>query len=153
MRTHELLEGYEGDETDHLLFWPIGQQMLAEIVRQLLDKRLAEPEKPDKTSVKKALKWLGKLEWRLHQPPWRHFLLIRDDKNRWKLRSEERKEAVRVGRRLQQWIIGLDELDATEVEELKLQWASRLVPAQTEQEVNQIWQKVVTSRSKLMQQT
>ena len=45
MRVHELVENMESkDETDHLLFWPIGQQMLAEITRTLLDKRLSDPE-------------------------------------------------------------------------------------------------------------
>ena len=33
MRTHALPDRRDDDQTDHLLFWPIGQQMLAELVR------------------------------------------------------------------------------------------------------------------------
>ena len=119
MRVHELEEIEDEDKTDHLLFWPIGQQMLAEIVRELLNRHLLDIENPTPDIVNKALSGLGQLEWRLHQSPWRHLLLIRNATGNWAMRNEERKEAVRCGRRIQQWIIGLDELDETGVETLK----------------------------------
>ena len=46
MRVHEMDEREGEAETDHLLFWPIGQQMLAEIVRAVLDSRLLNPAAP-----------------------------------------------------------------------------------------------------------
>ena len=143
MRIHELLEAESQDGTDHLLFWPIGQQMLAEIVRTLLDKRLPDPENPTLDNVREALSGLGKLEWRLHQVPWRYFLLIRSaNTNRWNMRSEERAKAVRCGRIIQQWILGLEELDETGVERLKKDWAGFLIPAQSKEECERMWQQV-----------
>ena len=156
MRTHELEDGDSEDESDHLLFWPIGQEMLAEIARALLDKRLPDPRNPNLSAVKEALRGLGPLEWRLHQPPWRNFLLIRRKTlrwatGRWTMRSEERKEVVRCGRRIQQWVIGLDELDEKGVEQLKTDWASFLIPSQSKEKRDQMWQQIEEMKSDIVE--
>ena len=145
MRVHELAEGDTGsdEETDHLLFWPIGQQMLAEIVRTMLDKRLPVLENPTSDTVRAALRGLDQLEWRLHQAPWRYFLLIRNAKGRWAMRNEERTKAVRCGRLIQQWVLGLEDLDANGVEKLKEQWANFLTPSQAKEESDLMWTQVV----------
>ena len=147
MRVHELEEAEGEDETDHLLFWPIGQQMLAEIVRYLLDIRLPDIAVPTPHTVSEALRELGQLEWRLHQPPWRYFFLIRNDRGKWIMRNETRKEAIRCGRRIQQWLIGLDPLDKGGVEDLKTLWGSMLIPAQTKEAQDEMWQQVEDMRS------
>ena len=137
MRVHDLVDdGNSGDETDHLLFWPIGQQMLAEIVRTLLDKRLPDPENPTSDTVSEALNGLNQLEWRLHQPPWKNFLLVRNAKGNWTMRSEERTAAVRCGRIIQQWILGIEDFDENDVMDLKNDWVNFLVPAQIEERIN-----------------
>ena len=143
MRVHELTDTESKDETDHLLFWPIGQQLLAEIVRTLLDKRLPDPENPTPDAVQEALTGLSQLEWRLHQAPWRYFLLIKSTTtNRWNMRSEERAKAVRCGRIIQQWSLGLEEFDESDVIDLKKEWANFLVPAQSEEKIDQMWHQV-----------
>ena len=147
MRVHEMDEMEGEAKTDHLLFWPIGQQMLAEIVRAVLDNCRLNPAAPDSDAVKSALQGLGRLEWRLHQAPWRHLLLIKKPRDEnpqqnWTMRSEARKEAVRCGRRLQQWIIGVDELDDQGVEDLKTLWGSMLIPAQSAEQQNEMWDRV-----------
>jgi hypothetical protein len=147
MRVHELEEAEGEDETDHLLFWPIGQQMLAEIVRYLLDIRLPDIAVPTPHTVSEALRGLGQLEWRLHQPPWRYFFLVRNASDKWAMRNETRKEAIRCGRRIQQWLIGLDPLDKGGVEDLKTLWGSMLIPAQTKEAQDEMWQQVEDMRS------
>ena len=148
MRVHDLVDnGNSGDETDHLLFWPIGQQMLAEIVRTLLDKRLSDPENPTPDTVSEALSGLNQLEWRLHQVPWKNFLLVRNAKGNWAMRSEERTSAVRCGRIIQQWILGIEDFDENDVIDLKNEWENFLVPAQTEERVNEMWQQVEDMKS------
>ncbi len=150
MRIHELSDEENQDGTDHLLFWPIGQQMLAEIARVLLNKHLPGPTNPTPDNVREALKGLGKLEWRLHQAPWRYFLLIRSaNTNRWNMRSEERTKVVRCGRIIQQWILGLEEFDKTDVERLKGDWAAFLTPAQSKEKIDQMWQKVEEMKSSI----
>lgn len=149
MRIHELAEGDTGrdEEADHLLFWPIGQQMLAEIVRAMLDKRLTVPENPTSDAVRAALRGLEQLEWRLHQAPWRYFLLIRNAKGRWTMRNEERTKAVRCGRIIQQWILGLEDFDENRVEALKEEWAAFLIPPQSEEERDWMWTQVEEMKS------
>ena len=58
------------------------------------------------------------------------------------MRNETRKEAIRCGRRLQQWIIGVDELDDQGVEDLKTLWGSMLIPAQSEIQQDEMWDRV-----------
>lgn len=147
MRVHELEEAKGEDETDHLLFWPIGQQMLAEIVRYLLDIRLPDIAHPTSYTVSEALKGLGQLEWRLHQPPWRYLFLVRHASGKWTMRNEARKEAVRCGRRIQQWVIGLDAPDKGGIEALRKLWESMLIPAQSEGKCDQMWQQVEEMKS------
>lgn len=143
MRVHDLVDdGDSGEETDHLLFWPIGQQLLAEIARTSLDKRLPDPENPTPDAVSEALSGLSDLEWRLHQVPWKYFLLVHNAKGNWTMRSEQRTDAVRCGRIIQQWILGIENFDEDDVMELKNEWANFLVPAQTEERVNEMWQQV-----------
>ena len=147
MRIHDLADEESEEETDHLLFWPIGQQMLGEIVRELLNKHLPDLENPTPDTVSEALRGLGQLEWRLHKAPWRYFLLIRNSRDNWAMRSEQRTEAVRCGRRIQQWVIGLDELDEAGVDDIKKLWTSLLIPQQSEEECDQMWQQVENMKS------
>ena len=58
------------------------------------------------------------------------------------MRNEERTKAVRCGRLIQQWVLGLEDLDANGVEKLKEQWANFLTPSQTKEESDQMWAQV-----------
>ena len=151
MRYHEITDRKDKDGTDHLLFWPIGQQMLAEIARELLNRRLHDPENPTLETVQYALKGLNKLEWQLHQAPWQYFLLVpsvsRTGQRRWIMRSEERTKAVRCGRIIQQWILGLEYEDEDFAKNLKEQWKNFLMSAPPEEEIDELWQQVEDRKS------
>ena len=153
MRFHEIADRTDKDGMDHLLFWPIGQQMLAEIARKLLSNRLSDPENPTTDTVQYALKGLGLLEWKLHQAPWQYFLLIRTmtrtGKHKWTMRNEERPKVVDCGSRIQQWILGLkDDSDKDfKPENLKREWKGFLTPAQPDETVDELWQQVEDRKS------
>ena len=153
MRVHDVRGEQEGEVTDHLLFWPIGQELLATVVRRLLDRRLGESARtPDDSSVASGLKGLGALEWDLHEPPWRYFLLTaaeKAEKITWKMRSEDRKDALRDGENILMWQLGELDLKGDEVEELKLNWETRLIPARTQEEQNEMWDRVKSKRSEI----
>jgi len=142
MRLHDITDRRNKNGTDHLLFWPIGQQMLAEIARELLNRRLPNPANPTKETVRFALKGLSKLEWRLYQAPWQYFLLVKNARGRWTMRNEQRTPAVRCGRRIQQWVVGLAELNTKQIEELKTEWINFLMPAQAQETIDELWQQV-----------
>ncbi len=153
MRFHEITDRTDKDGMDHLLFWPIGQQMLAEIARNLLNRRLPAPENPTTDTVQYALKGLGLLEWKLHQAPWQYFLLIRTmtrtGKYKWTMRNEERPKVVDCGSRIQQWILGLKDNNGKNFkpENLKREWKEFLIPAQSDETVNELWQQVEDRKS------
>jgi DNA sulfur modification protein DndB len=136
----------EDEATDHLLFWPIGQQMFAPMVRDVLDVRLDDPEAPTEGSVRAALEGLGSLQWELHQPPWRNLMLVRaPGEETWKMRQEDRKGAMEVGQRLQQYLLGVDELDEEGVLELKQEWSGRLFPAQPPEVIDETWTAITSA--------
>ena len=150
MRFHEITDRKNKRGTDHLLFWPIGQQMLAEIARELLNKRLHNQENPTTETVRFALKGLNQLEWQLHQAPWKYFLLVpsisaRTGKRSWTMRNQDRTKVVRHGQIIQQWILGLEYDDADFINSLKNQWESFLIPGdqQTVGTANESWQQTV----------
>lgn len=153
MRVHSLTTVEDDDDrevSDSLLFWPIGQELLAEITRDLLDARLADPDVPTPKDVRNALRGLGALEWRLHEPPWRFFLLTHDPANeRWKMRSEDRTEAVRIAKRIQEWILGIDPLDDDGIATLKVEWQSRLMPSKTNAEQDEMWDQIKEKKSEI----
>ena len=152
MRVHSLTtdDGDEREVSDSLLFWPIGQQLLAEITRDLLDARLGDPEVPTPKDVEVALSGLGALEWRLHEPPWQYFLLTQDPiTEKWRMRSEDRAEAVRIGKRIQEWVLGIDPLDDDGVATLKVEWQSRLVPFKSDAEQDEMWEQVKGKKSEI----
>lgn len=151
MRFHDIKDRKDKDGTDHLLFWPIGQQMLAEIARELLNRRLHDLENPTSETVQFALKGLNKLEWQLHQAPWQYFLLVpsitRTGKQKWIMRSEERAKAVRCGRIIQQWILGLEYEDEDFAQKLKDQWKNFLMSAPPEETIDELWKQVEDRKS------
>ena len=58
------------------------------------------------------------------------------------MRNEERIPAVRCGRIIQQWILGVEDFDESDVIDIKNEWANFLVPAQSEGKIEQMWQRV-----------
>lgn len=137
MRRHDR-EGADGNATeqqgcsdeyecdDSALFWPITQGLIARLARELLDKH-------DHSSGATATRLapLAELEYSLHRPPWRHVFLIPNESGRgapWKIRSEERKEAIAVLERILGWQLGLHPLNVGERDELRAEWKALLVP-------------------------
>ena len=124
--------------------------MLAEIARELLNKKLYDLENPTPDTVGYALKGLNKLEWQMHQAPWMHFLLVpsinaRTGKRRWIMRDQDRVKAVRCGQIIQQWILGLEYDDDDFAKTLRSEWESFLIPGdrQTEDTTDESWQQTV----------
>lgn len=105
--------------TNHLLFRPIGQDLLARLVRGLLDKH-------SQADARDALAGLSSIEWRMHKGPWRHLLSIYDPvSDKWKMRTD--KEAQQVANNILQFIAGVITHDGGTLSELRQTWESLLV--------------------------
>ena len=142
MRDHAASD--DSETSDSALFWPIGQELVAELARDLLNRRLPDPSDPTRDSVLKALAPLSNVNWEMHDVPWRHIILIpdADDATVWKIRNEERKPAQRLCKRILTWQIGLEALDGDEVRELRRDWEMMLLPALTDDRKSELWEKI-----------
>lgn len=155
MRFHEITDRDDKNGLDHLLFWPIGQQMLAEIARELLNRRLLDLDNPTPDTVRFALKGLSKLEWQLDRAPWQRFLLVptttSTGRRKWVMRNEDRAKAVRLGQIIQQWILGLEGDEKEFAEQLKNQWKSFLILGewQSEETIDELWQQVEDKKASM----
>ena len=143
MRAHDAESGnYENHDrpTDNLLFWPIGQEMFADTVRTLLNRRLPPDSQLNLTEIQTCVRVLSQIDWRLHSAPWRGLLIIQDpEKKTWKMRNEDRKRAVTVGMRILRFMIGLDDLPENDLEDLKIDWHAMLLPRPDPEELEIQW--------------
>lgn len=134
---------------DHLLFWPIGQNILAGIIRELLDEFSTQvgKDKLDASQVLAALAPLKRVEWSLHKEPWRHLLLIntpdKNDNRTWTIRNETRKPAVDVALEVLEFIVGVTTLDQESQRQLRQRWTNALIPEPEEADADAMWQVVL----------
>lgn len=121
---------------DSLLFWPIGQELFIEIVRDFLDDVFGSKD-PTVKEMADALSLLSRIPWQLHQPPWRHLILVREPRG-WRMRNESRKEAILIAKRILSWILDLDPLNIDETAELREDWIGMLYSIDLEVPANQV---------------
>lgn len=138
------------DETDdkaqdHLLFWPIGQELFARTARRLMNSD-SLGSTPKKGKVKAALEPLRKIDWELHSPPWRYLILVRTPEGTWRMRSEDRNPATAVAEKILMWILGLSDHNKDEIADLKREWRGWLVPTPESSEVDSMWKQIENAR-------
>ncbi len=136
------------DAEDNVLFWPIVQELLVELARELLDEELSRRPRDasdlDITAAARALHPLTMVDWSAHQPPWRHLLLLRTENDDWRIANEDRKLRLRVARRIVRWQLGLDQLSEDELTGrlgLRSVWRE-LLPLDAFQEVDSMWHQI-----------
>ena len=76
MRAHDAEIDNSDDLSDHLLFWPIGQELLADVIRILLNRRLPNPTAPTESDVRSCIRPLTRIDWDLRKAPWAGLILI-----------------------------------------------------------------------------
>ena len=131
---------HDSEDSDSALFWPIGQEIMAELARDLLD----DGASLGKTSRLECLQSLGRVCWELHRVPWRNLVLIPDpQKDTWKIRSEDRKYAIGVVNEILLFQTGLSPLGEQGLQDLRNRWESLLLPALERDEIDQMWTKVM----------
>ena len=145
MREHDADLHTSDDHSDNLLFWPIGQELLADVVRILLNRRLPDSSAPTSSTVRSCVRVLSKIPWDLRRPPWMGLLLIEDpDKERKRMRNEDRKRAVAVAKQILLYKIGVNDLLPDDLEDLKTEWHAMLMPRPDANEIDAIWETICT---------
>ena len=149
MRTHDLPDPNPDGFRDHLLFWPIGQELFAETVRALLD-GAGLGDDAEVASMEAALGPLAEVPWDLHNAPWCYLLLVptTPEEDSWRMRSEDRKPALDLAGRLLRWIVGLDALDEDDIKTLRKDWKNLLYPEPPqESRIEEMWQEILNARA------
>ena len=139
---------HKAEDMDHVMFWPLGQEVIIAAIRRLLDRKLKD-NKPTPENVKAALKPLTRMDLRLHANPWRNILLVQErggEKNPWTMRSGDRQPAQDVAQRLAEWFLGVSCLNSKEVEDLKVRWESMLSPKQDKKAVEKMWEEIIEQK-------
>lgn len=140
---------------DHLLFWPIGQELLAKAVRALLDDRFPDQGFADTKEMVVVLQVLARVPWELHRAPWRHLLLVRDEaKKTWRIRSEDRKKAIDCADKILRWMLTLDpdDDDHNYDKNLRHEWRSLLYVGADEDDngFDAMWTQTKVVRSEIL---
>ena len=143
MRNHSSPSGKNGTQ-DNVLFWPICQELLADVARGLLNQRQIQPASPTRESIRKALKGLEGLSWDFHKPPWRNLLLVPHSpgSSSWRIRSEDRKYVVLMAKEIINWQLGLLEYATDEIDDLRDRWSAMLLPALESDEIDELWDQI-----------
>lgn len=147
MRSHDAQQDPSGELSDSVLFWPIGQELFARVVRLRMSRCLPDSDNPRLDEVRECIRVFSKVDWNLHSAPWRGLLITQDPNGSWKMRSEDRKEAVRVAEAILRVQTGVDELPPDGLEELKTDWYAMLIPRPDKDDVDATWTEVARSLS------
>ena len=155
MRDHRPTQHREHPEEsqDCVLFWPIGQLMLADLARLLLDDRSDRlpgeeggTQSLSEVQAQDAVTPLGNIIWDAHSPPWKHVLLVQsgEDGTAWRIANEDRKGRLRLIERIVRWQLGVDRLteeDVSGTDGLRDIWYSYL-PAVAVSEADEMWNQI-----------
>ena len=143
MRSHDADEDESGELSDSVLFWPIGQELFAKVVRSRLNRFLPDCDNPEPSEVRECVRVFSKVNWNLHEPPWRGLLITQDPvSEKWKMRNEDRKQAIETAERILRLLVGIDEPSTASLEELKIHWYAMLLPPPEKTEIETAWQKI-----------
>ena len=143
MRCHRT-DDHDEEHSDSALFWPIGQEVLAELARDLLD----DGASGGIESLHDRLMPLSDLSWELHRVPWRHLVLVPVASEErpwisWKMRSEERKPSLDVAKEILWLQAGYHSLTADDLQGLRQRWEGLLLPALYREEIDDLWAAIM----------
>lgn len=148
MRSHDADEDDSGELSDSVLFWPIGQELFAKVVRSRLNRFLPDCDRPLLAEVRECISVFSKANWSLHEPPWRGLLLTQDPgAGNWRMRNEDRKQAVDTGEMILRFQVGIDDLSPAALDDLRIHWYAMLLPRPEKAEVDAAWQQIATPLS------
>lgn len=152
MRTHDIPEPNTENYQDHLLFWPIGQEHLfARLVRNVLDDAFPNGGYGDTEDMIEQLQKIARIPWELHGTPWLHLLLVpTPEGDSWRMRNEDRKEALNHAYHLLRWIVGLDSLGEDEIEGLREEWQNLLVRSPNDDRTQDMWREIEEIRARIV---
>ena len=134
----------DGDEeTENIAYFrPIVTRELMRLARRLLN---AAGSPTNKSSVVSALKPLGELEWDMYSAPWRYLVLVHKDEElgSWRMRSEDRKNAMAMAEEILGVQLGLDTYDEEQLDHLRQRWEELLYAVPENEDIDDLWEQIL----------
>ena len=153
MRNHDVEAPDPAKAVDHLLFWPIGQELFADLVRDVLDGAFPETGYEQVDMMATELRRVARIPWELHGVPWRYLLLVptAQDELSWRMRNEDRDDALKLAYRLLCWFVGRETLNEDETRELRQEWQKWLIrPELGGRSFDEMWEEIVEIRADIL---
>ena len=117
-------------------------------MRSRLNRFLPDCDRPLLAEVRECISVFSKVNWSLHEPPWRGLLLTQDPgAGNWRMRNEDRKQAVDTGEMILRFQVGIDDLSPAALDDLRIHWYAMLLPRPEKAEVDAAWQQIATPLS------
>ena len=128
----------------HVWFRPIGQMLMARLIRELINSVAEDQESPTEQELRRAIGTAASLPRLLGDAPFRHLLFVPVDVTRdsWKMRSEDRKQAQQTALEVLRFMTGLQPHDSEQLVTLKESWRGSLVDARPE-EIESMWEQII----------
>ena len=145
--------GKDKSKQDHLFFRPIGQLMMARLVRELLDKKFPTGF-GSVDSMAKELAPLGNIDWDIRNIPWQRLVSVPGQgEEGFVMRGEQRTAVMDVAQRMAKAMITAEEMDKKQREkaeaQLRSDWEKYLSPRPEKEELDKLWNNVVKPKLKL----
>ena len=126
---------HDVEGSDSALFWPICQELMTELARDLLDDGASRGIE----SHGECLRPLSELSWELHAAPWRNLVLVPAKGDTWKIRNEDRKPSINVAKEILWFQTGLAPLSPDGMKNLRERWEGLLLPALDREQIDSLW--------------
>ena len=136
-RLHDSDEG-----PDMLYFWPIGLEILIAEARELLNEDLDDPDNPTLDDCIQVLQPLKEIDWEMHHLPWRNLILVQNENDSWKMRNQDRANAMVVARLILRNMLGTITPNDDSLEQLEKLWKDYLDGTYTPKEVAERWKEI-----------
>ena len=146
--------GEDKSKKDHMFFRPIGQKMLARLVRELLDEKFPAKGFASVDEMTKVLAPLGEIEWDIRDIPWRG-LVSRPGKKEdgFVMREEQREQVMKVAQHIAKAMVTAGEMNAEQRKKaekhLREEWEQYLSPEREAADALELWNKEVKPKLKL----
>ena len=136
------------EDEDHLFFRPIGQKMMADFIRHILNESFQDSSTETTGKMAEALKPIAKMNWSIQSYPWKRIVStvrIEDDKETYVMRNDDRDKAMKLALKIAKRMVseGTPESD----EDLHKNWLSLLSPTLNENE-GSLWEDEIQSKFK-----
>lgn len=139
MRVTKQENAIDKEGENHFLFRPIGQELFAKLVRDVLNKAFSDKGCGNVDQMIDALRPIAEVPWDLHYIPWKNLVLIQSNTGRWLIRNEERKQVLDFSYRLLRWYLNIDELDEDQTIDLRNDWMRFLYADFGNDEFDDMW--------------